>query len=194
MKKKMVLNLVKLVTLPLLFVILSIPAWLQLYSECLLSRQTTINLTPSHYPAITISLPLPARVPHISSITLEGALYGLGYIHSRDRLWQMELKRLVAYGKLSSLFGGEVLFMDKYFRTLGLEDVCRRNLEWVRERDQETYWNLVAYSEGVNQEVKERGWKVPVEFLILGVKWREWTPLDCLMLTKFAFVNLIVDW
>ena len=99
-------------------------------------------------------------------------------MHARDRLWQMELKRLVAYGKLASVFGEEVLFMDKYFRTLELEEMCRKNIEWIKGKDPETFRKLVAYSEGVNELVRERGWKMPIEFVLIGVRWHDWTPLD----------------
>ena len=52
---------------------------------------------------------------------------------------------------------------------------------------------------------EERAKMMPMEFVLLGVPWTEWTPMDwyfifitlyklSLMLVKFAFVNLIVDW
>ena len=54
---------------------------------------------------------------------------------------------------------------------------------------------MVAYSDGVNYFIAtERANKMPIEFILLGAKFQNWTALDCLMLTKFAFVNLIVDW
>ena len=41
----------------------------------------------------------------------------------------MQVKRLAAYGRLSEYFGEDVLFIDKFFRTLGLLEVCKKNLE-----------------------------------------------------------------
>ena len=29
------------------------------------------------------------------------ALYGLGYVHAQDRLWQMEFQRRIGHGRLS---------------------------------------------------------------------------------------------
>ena len=62
--------------------------------------------------------------------------------------------------------------MDKYFRTLGLLEVCKKNLKHIKKTDKETYNNLLAYSNGINDFVlNERKNVMPVEFLLLGVKW-----------------------
>jgi penicillin amidase len=44
-------------------------------------------------------------IPHIfASTTLDG-LFGLGYVHAQDRLWQMEFQRRVGHGRLSEISG-----------------------------------------------------------------------------------------
>jgi len=44
------------------------------------------------------------------------AYYGLGYMHAKHRLWQMEFQRHVVSGTLSEIFGKSVLKQDKYLR------------------------------------------------------------------------------
>ena len=39
-------------------------------------------------------------IPHIFASTVPDALFGLGYAHAQDRLWQMEFQRRVGHGRL----------------------------------------------------------------------------------------------
>ena len=44
-------------------------------------------------------------IPHIFAATKRDALFGLGYVHAQDRLWQMEFQRRIGHGRLSEIFG-----------------------------------------------------------------------------------------
>ena len=44
-------------------------------------------------------------VPHINAQNQKDAYVALGYVHAQDRLWQMELIRRIAPGRLSEIFG-----------------------------------------------------------------------------------------
>jgi penicillin amidase len=39
----------------------------------------------------------------------------LGYVHAQDRLWQMELMRRIAPGRLSEIFGKVALKNDTFW-------------------------------------------------------------------------------
>jgi len=54
-------------------------------------------------------------VPHIYAANQKDAMVALGYVHAQDRLWQMELIRRIAPGKLSEIFGTRALKNDKFF-------------------------------------------------------------------------------
>jgi penicillin amidase len=43
-------------------------------------------------------------IPHIYAANAKDAMLALGYVHAQDRLWQMELMRRIAPGRLSELF------------------------------------------------------------------------------------------
>lgn len=45
-----------------------------------------------------------------------GAVFGLGFSHAMDRLWQLEFTRRLAQGRLSEIIGSETLPIDKYIR------------------------------------------------------------------------------
>ena len=59
-------------------------------------------------------------VPHVYAAGPEDAWFAAGLLHARDRLWQMELYRRAAYGRLSEILGAETLPIDRRFLTLGL--------------------------------------------------------------------------
>src|SRR5579884_3941829 len=52
-------------------------------------------------------------IPHISAHTMLDALYAQGFCHAQDRLWQMELSRRVARGRLAEALGVEMLEIDR---------------------------------------------------------------------------------
>src|SRR5262245_55623344 len=68
-------------------------------------------------------------IPHIFAETAVDAYFGLGYAHAQDRLWQMEIDRRLASGRLAELFGGDAVERDRLFRTLGLRRAAARALE-----------------------------------------------------------------
>ena len=61
-------------------------------------------------------------VPHIYANNEQDAMRALGYMHAKERLWQMELMRRIAPGKLSEVFGKETLELDLFFAALGIEE------------------------------------------------------------------------
>ena len=58
-------------------------------------------------------------VPHIYANNAIDAMTALGYVHAQDRLWQMELMRRIAPGRLSEIFGRVALKNDMFFAGLG---------------------------------------------------------------------------
>ena len=58
---------------------------------------------------------------HIRGENWEDVLRAQGWMHTRERMWQMELGRLAGRGRLSELFGALALPADRVMRTLGLD-------------------------------------------------------------------------
>ena len=59
-------------------------------------------------------------VPHIFADTMDDAARALGYVHASERLFQMEMQRRAGQGRLSEIFGPDMLGVDKFICTLGL--------------------------------------------------------------------------
>ena len=61
-------------------------------------------------------------VPHIYANTQKEAMIALGFVHAQDRLWQMELLKRIAPGRLSEIFGSVMLKNDRFFAGLGIDE------------------------------------------------------------------------
>jgi len=59
-------------------------------------------------------------IPHIYGQNEEDVYFALGYVHARERLFQMEMMRRVPAGRLSEILGKDLLETDRFFRILGL--------------------------------------------------------------------------
>jgi penicillin amidase len=59
-------------------------------------------------------------VPHLFAREEHDLFFAQGFVHAQDRLWQMELNRRVASGRLSEIFGATTLETDRFLRTVGL--------------------------------------------------------------------------
>ena len=93
-------------------------------------------------------------VPHIYANTQRDAMIALGYVHAQDRLWQMELIRRIAPGRLSELFGSKLLKTDMFFAGLGIEEATDKALLTI-DKNAESYQLASAYLEGINQYVED---------------------------------------
>ncbi|MGH2667302.1 penicillin acylase family protein [Flavobacterium sp.] len=114
-------------------------------------------------------------VPHIYASNQKDAMEALGYVHAQDRLWQMELLRRIAPGKLSEIFGTRALKNDKFFIGLGIDENSEKAVSEL-DKNGKPYEMAMAYLDGINQYL-EQG-KTPVEFSLLGIKKEKFTLKD----------------
>ena len=105
-------------------------------------------------------------VPHINAKNQRDAYIALGYVHAQDRLWQMELTRRIAAGRLSEIFGKKLLKVDRFFSGLGIEEAADKTIENL-DKTAQSYLLTEAYLEGVNQFIKNGN--APLEFILLGL-------------------------
>src|ERR1700687_2533216 len=74
-------------------------------------------------------------IPHIAAASADDVFFGQGFACAQDRLWQMDLLRREAEGRLSEVLGPATLSVDGYFRTLGLAAVARKAVESATRED-----------------------------------------------------------
>lgn len=114
-------------------------------------------------------------VPHINAQNQKDAFTALGYVHAQDRLWQMELIRRIAAGRLAEIFGKELIKTDKFFSGLGIEEASAKTIKNL-DKNSEAYKLTMAYLDGINQFM-ENG-PTPIEFYLVGVEKEEYTIKD----------------
>lgn len=110
-----------------------------------------------------------------------------GYAVATDRLWQAELYRRSAHGRLSEILGSSQLSTDIYLRTVGFSD--EELATQFDGLDAESKEIINGYVAGFNRridEVKENTSLLPFEFVGVGQSLgttfipEAWTPSDVL--------------
>ena len=114
-------------------------------------------------------------VPHINAETQKDAYTALGYVHAQDRLWQMELIRRIAPGRLSEIFGDKLVETDVFFAGLGLVKDANESIAKI-DINSEAYKLTIAYLDGVNQFVEEGA--TPIEYNLIGLEKTKFTVND----------------
>lgn len=125
-------------------------------------------------------------VPLVKAATDRDAFFIQGYLHASERMWQMELQRRLVQGRLSEVFGGEMVPNDRWMRTLGLRRAAEDT--W-RATGPEGRAVLQAYAEGVNAWLQIAS-TLPPEFLAFGVRPDPWKPADSLAIQKLFALEL----
>ncbi len=123
-------------------------------------------------------------IPHISAREPLDAFFGQGFCHAQDRLWQMELTRRLAGGRLAEVFGKDALDVDRFHRRLGLHRAAER--EWA-EAATELRDILRAYAAGVNAclDGLVATKKLPAEFVLARFEPEPWEPVDTLAFARY---------
>lgn len=116
-------------------------------------------------------------VPWIHAGNEQDAATALGYVHARDRMFQMDLMRRAASGQLSELVGPAALPLDKQMRVFGLGRLAEGD---VAAQSPEARALLEAYAAGVNAWIARRGRFAALEFLYFGAP-APWRPSDSLL-------------
>jgi penicillin G amidase len=130
-------------------------------------------------------------VPHIFAQSRNDAYFGLGYAHAQDRLWQMELSRRTAAGRISELVGPPALEVDKLLRTLGLYRLAEIR---AQRASPEARAVLAAYAAGVNAYLAGHNGALPPEFLVLRASPEPWQPADSLAWLGVMALDLAANW
>jgi len=127
-------------------------------------------------------------IPHIVAATKLDGLFGLGYAHAQDRLWQMEFQRRIGHGRLSEVLGTATLPQDRFLRTVGFGRAARSAWasmpEWAKQQ-------VNAYVSGVNAFITtHHGSALPPEFTLLRFEPEPWTGEDVVVWVKMMAWDL----
>ncbi|OHB74640.1 MAG: hypothetical protein A2Z25_10450 [Planctomycetes bacterium RBG_16_55_9] len=131
-------------------------------------------------------------VPHIFAKTDAGAMYGLGYATAEDRAFQMYYNLRIIQGRLAELVGDVKIGVSERFpqgRDSALQsDIKMRTIGYYRAAEQvaanldgETLALLQAYSDGVNDYIRNHPNDLLYLFKKLDLEPEPWTPAACIV-------------
>ena len=155
-----------------------------------------LSLPPAEVPAIPglladVAVTLDADgIPRVAAGSERDGAAALGFLHARDRMFQMDLMRRNASGRLSELAGPAALPQDRAMRTLGLRRRAEADLAGL---DADTRGLLDAYAAGVNAWIAARGRLAAPEFIPFGPP-EPWTAVDSLLWGKTMGLYLSGNW
>ncbi len=128
-------------------------------------------------------------VPHIIARNDFDLARVQGYIHARDRFFQMDLTRRQVSGDLAELLGPGLIGSDVESRTIGLRRAAVRSLGVLTAREVDLYQ---AYADGVNAYISNH--PLPIEYGLLELtQVRPWDVVDSLVIGKAIAASLSLD-
>ena len=114
-------------------------------------------------------------MPYVRAGSAADATAALGWLHANDRLFQMEISRRAAAGRLSELFGERALGFDKKVRRLRIYASAEKLVASASPESREL---LAAYARGVNGWIEQHRGDLPPEFRLLQTTPEAWRPAD----------------
>src|SRR4051794_12044914 len=119
-------------------------------------------------------------VARIEARTVEDLCFGQGFAIAQDRLFQLELYRRIAAGRVSEFAGPAGLGTDRMMRTLGLH---RRAQAEVATMPRSAREYVEAYGAGIGAAITAMA-VPPVELQLLRIDPEPWTVADSLAIGK----------
>lgn len=128
-------------------------------------------------------------VPHIEAKNRNDLYMAQGFVTAQDRLWQMDMMRRLASGKLSEIMGAGTVTVDKFYRTLLMRQSAETSYGSLQAESIEV---LESFCAGVNAYIDQaaNAAKLPPEFLLLRYKPERWEPIDTLLIFKLLSFSL----
>jgi penicillin G amidase len=125
-------------------------------------------------------------VPHIFGKDELAVDFATGYVHARDRLFQMEMLIRVVKGRVSELAGEAALGSDLFWRKFEFERLVPTWYAALADSLPELSARMEAYAEGVNyyQRTMPFG-AMPLEYHLLGVNPTPWKAENLFYLLRY---------
>jgi penicillin amidase len=148
--------------------------------------------TPTSLPGLAAPVQLTRDsdgVTHVLARNESDLWFMQGWVHARDRLFQMDEFRRTASGTLAELLGPAALASDVQLRTIGLRRAAERSLAALSPAARAA---LESYARGVNAYVGAHA--LPAQYGALELtRIPPWTATDSLAIGKLFAANLSLE-
>jgi len=125
-------------------------------------------------------------MPYIYAKNIDDLLTAQGFVTAQDRLFVMEVIKLLVKGRLSELGGDKTRELDIRTRTIGFYRNAKKHAAILQEEDKQF---LQAYVNGVNAYIETRKEYHPLEFKLAGIKPELWSIEDSLAIMYYMGWN-----
>jgi len=132
-----------------------------------------------------------AGIPHVVAKNEEDLYKVTGYLMAKERMWQMDLLRRVTQGRISEIFGDDLIDTDVLMRSLR---ITTKSENLFKSLSPEIKKSLEAYSNGVNQYIREKGKDLSFEFQLLSYTPEEWKPIHTINILGYISWDLSTAW
>jgi penicillin amidase len=129
-----------------------------------------------------------AGIPHLTAQSDWDAFAALGYLHARERLWEMDLLRRTAEGRLAEILGPAAVDVDRFLRTLDIPRAASRSRALL---PREARSLAMAYASGVNGWIEGRGRPLGPEFMVLHYTPDHWTEQSIFEIARLMAWDLV---
>lgn len=129
-------------------------------------------------------------IPHLKADNEHDLFLATGYIQTRERLWQMDLIRRLAHGRLAEIIGQPGVQFDIRSRALGFSTCIEKDYQKLSGEMKEL---LAAYAQGVNAYMDSLKWNWPPEFIVLRYRPERWRIEDTLGVKHVLAMGLAAD-
>ncbi len=168
-----------------LMVLITVPS--NLYLHSLLPQTEGVLRLPLLYKSVKVYRDK-YDIPHIYAQNMHDAQIALGFVTASERLFQMDINRRIAAGRLSEFFGDKTVKIDILLRKLRLyktmEDFWKKN---KHKMPKPLLARMDNYLAGVKFYVDN--FKLPIEYKLLGTKPEPFNHVDMLAISGYISLS-----
>jgi len=128
-------------------------------------------------------------IPHIRAHNEHDLFFAEGFVEGSDRLFQLDLTRRYAYGRLAEVLGPKAIPYDETQRAVDIDGIARRQLRALSGADLAA---VAAFAQGVNAAAATQ--PLPAEFRMLLYHPAPWTEQDSVAVSIVASLELADSW
>jgi len=131
------------------------------------------------------------NIPYLHGESLDDVLTAQGFVVAQDRLFQIEMMKYIAHGRLAELIGDKGLKMDRISRLINFRDLADHQAAII-SAEERNY--LERYMQGLNAYITGYAHEHPLVMGLMKIEATPWKLEDMLALQFFQVWSSSVNW
>jgi penicillin amidase len=130
-------------------------------------------------------------IPYIYASSFDDAITAQGFVIAQHRLFQMEIYRQVALGRLAEMIGERGLDSDRLSRLLNFTAIAERQINLLSPEEINFFQR---YIDGINAYIVDHRSEHPLMLKVVGHSPEPWNLRDIIALQLFQVWSSSVNW